>query len=109
MPKKLSFVLGVGNRKPILNLRSHVSKMFLLKNTNCHYNMFSSIKMIIDNQCAYLGSVLSSTVLYKGEHFSVKNHVFHQKSQISGIFKKSVLDFKDTVFRLLKHVFSEMH
>ena len=29
-----------------------------------------------------------------------KNHVFNQKSKISGIFKKSVLDFKDTQVRL---------
>ena len=32
--------------------------------------------------------------------FLLKNHIFNQKSQISGIFKKSVLDFKDTAVRL---------
>ena len=29
----------------------------------------------------------------------VKNHVFRQKSQFSGIFKKSILHFKDALFR----------
>ena len=32
----------------------------------------------------------------------VKN-VFSQKSQISGIFKKSILHFKDALFRSSKH------
>ena len=30
----------------------------------------------------------------------VKNHVFNKKSRISGIFKKTDLDFKDTKYRL---------
>ena len=29
-----------------------------------------------------------------------KNHVLNKKSRISGIFKKSDLDFKDTKYRL---------
>ena len=43
---------------------------------------------------------------YKEEHlkrdkfFGVKNHVFNKKSRISGIFKKSDLDFEDTKYRL---------
>ena len=32
--------------------------------------------------------------------FWVKHHVLNEKSQISGIFKKSVLDFKDTPVRI---------
>ena len=35
--------------------------------------------------------------------------LFNTKSQISGIFKKPVLDFKDTAFRLRKHFCTEMH
>ena len=38
----------------------------------------------------------------------VKNHVFNQKTQFSGIFKKSIKDFKDETFRLSNHFWSEM-
>ena len=34
------------------------------------------------------------------ENIGVKNHVSSQKSQISGIFKKSILHIKDALFRL---------
>ena len=45
----------------------------------------------------------------KGQHykrliFGGKNHVFNQKSQISGIFKKSIFDLKDETFPIIKIV-----
>ena len=41
------------------------------------------------------------------ENYFVKNHVFGQKSQISGIFKKSILHFKDALFRSSNHFLCE--
>ena len=58
------------------------------------------------NQSVDLESVFSSTLpvqrrTFLAENkFLVKNHVSNQKSQIFGIFKRSVLDFKDTSVRL---------
>ena len=65
-----------------------------------------SIQLLNLNQSADLELVFSSTLpvqrrtLLAEKKIGVKNHVFNQKSQISGIFKKSVLDFKDTAVRL---------
>ena len=65
-----------------------------------------SIQFLNLNQSADLELVFSSTLpeqrrtFLAKKKFGVKNHVFYQKSQISGIFKKSVLDFKDTPVRL---------
>ena len=42
------------------------------------------------------------------DFFLVKNRVFSQKSQISGILKKSILHFKDALIRSSKHCWSEM-
>ena len=36
----------------------------------------------------------------KEENIKLSENVFRQNSQISGIFKKSMLDFKDALFRL---------
>ena len=65
-----------------------------------------SIQLSNLNQRADLESVFSSILperrrtFLAQKKFGVKNHVFCQKSQISGIFKKFVLDFKDTPVRL---------
>ena len=53
------------------------------------------------SQSVGLESIFSSTLpvqrrtFLAEKIFLVKNHVFNQKSQISGVFKKSVLYFKD--------------
>ena len=66
-----------------------------------------SIQLLNLHQSADLKSVVSSTlpeqrrtILAKKFFLKKKKHVFNQKSQISGFFKKSVLDFKDTPVRL---------
>ena len=65
-----------------------------------------SIQLYNLNQSADLELVFSSTLPEQRRTFLakiffwVKNRVFYQKSQISGIFKKSVLDFKDTPVRV---------
>ena len=78
----------------------------LIRITQCKFPLQNIQIVVKPKQSADLKSVFSSTLrvqrkTFRAEkNFLVKNHVFVQKLQISGIFKKSVLDIKDTAVRL---------
>ena len=75
----------------------------MLKN-NFHYKTFNSIVKPKPKCKSGIGFQFhtpgTKKEFFDEKNILVKNHVFNQKSQISGIFKKSVLDFKGTASRL---------
>ena len=76
------------------------------QNANSHYKMFNPMtffkKLYRLNQCE-IGCQFDTHGTKKNilsDKKMGKKYVFNQKSRISGIFKKSVLDFKDTKCRV---------
>ena len=74
-------------------------------NANSHYTIFIP-KTVVLKRCIALTNVRFRNIGFQfhtpskkekisseKKHFLVKNHVFNQKSQFSGIFKRSILDF----------------
>ena len=81
-----------------------IRKLVEIDPANFHYRAFNSIVKPIPKCGSGIGFKFHTPGTKENNFgkkmFLLKNHDFNPKSQISGIFQKSVLDFKDTPVRL---------